>query len=96
MRWRVWPVLNIVDDFNREVVQIDVDTSINSERLVWVYERLYKERELLQALHTDSGPEFLSEAFIRWAKAAGILIQYIKPSKPNQNAYIERFNRKLR
>ena len=42
------------------------------------------------------GPEFLGEAFVQWAKSAGMAIQYIQPGKPNQNAYIERFNRTLR
>lgn len=89
-------LFNIVDDFNREVVHIEVDTSITSERLVRVFERLRQERGLPQVLRTDNGPEFLGEAFISWAKAAGMAIQYIQPGKPNQNAYIERFNRTLR
>lgn len=93
---RRFRLFNIVDDFNREVVHIEVDTSITSERLVRVFERLRQERGLPQVLRTDNGPEFLGEAFITWAKAAGMAIQYIQPGKPNQNAYIERFNRTLR
>ena len=93
---RRFRLFNIVDDFNREVVHIEVDTSITSERLVRVFERLRQERGLPQVLRTDNGPEFLGEAFISWAKAAGMAIQYIQPGKPNQNAYIERFNRTLR
>src|SRR5690625_4790906 len=42
------------------------------------------------------GPEFLGETFTQWAKTVGMAIQYIQPGKPNQNAYIERFNRTLR
>ena len=42
------------------------------------------------------GPEFLSGEFVAWAEAAGIIIQYIQPGKPNQNAFIERFNRTYR
>jgi len=49
-----------------------------------------------QVLRTDNGPEFLGEAFVQWSKSAGMAIQYIQPGKPNQNAYIERFNRTLR
>ena len=41
-------------------------------------------------------PEFLGETFIQWAKANAMAIQYIQPGKPNQNAYIERFNRTFR
>ena len=44
----------------------------------------------------DNGPQFLGETFISWAKSAGMAIQYIQPGKPNQNAYIERFNRTYR
>jgi len=47
-------------------------------------------------LRTDNGPEFLGEAFVQWARSRGMAIQYIQPGKPNQNAYIERFNRTYR
>ena len=90
------PAINIVDDFNREALHIEVDTSINSERLIRVFDHLRRQRGLPQILRTDNGPEFLGEAFTQWAKNAGMAIQYIQPGKPNQNAYIERFNRTLR
>jgi putative transposase len=93
---RRYRLFNVVDDFNREALHIEVDTSITSERLVRIFERLRKERGLPQILRTDNGPEFLGEAFTHWAKDAGMAIQYIQPGKPNQNAYIERFNRTLR
>lgn len=51
---------------------------------------------LPQVLRTDNGPEFLGGEFIEWAKEVGMAIQYIQPGKPNQNAYIERFNRTYR
>jgi len=79
-----------------EALHIEVDTSINSQRLIRVFERLQRERGLPQALRTDNGPEFLGEAFVAWAKSQGMVIQYIQPGKPNQNAYIERFNRTFR
>ena len=87
---------NVVDDFNREVLHIEVDTSITALRRVRVFEQLQAERRLPQVLRTDNGPEFLSEPFTSWAKQAGMVIQYIQPGKPNQNAYIERFNRTYR
>jgi putative transposase len=89
-------LFNIVDDFNRELLHIEVDTSITSLRLVRVFELLRLEHGLPQVLRTDNGPEFLGESFCEWAKNAGMVIQYIQPGKPNQNAYIERFNRTLR
>jgi len=93
---RRFRLFNVVDDFNREVLHIEVDTSITSERLIRIFERLQRDRGLPQVLRTDNGPEFLGEAFTQWAKQAGMAIQYIQPGKPNQNAYIERFNRTLR
>jgi putative transposase len=87
---------NITDDFNREALHIEIDTSITSERLVRVFEQLRREHGLPEVLRTDNGPEFLGEAFTAWAREAGMAIQYIQPGKPNQNAYIERFNRTYR
>ena len=51
---------------------------------------------LPQRLRVDNGPEFLSAAFVTWAESAGLVIQYIQKGEPNQNAYIERFNRTYR
>lgn len=93
---RRYRLFNVVDDFNREALHIEADTSINSERLIRVFDQLRRQRGLPQILRTDNGPEFLGEAFAQWAKNAGMAIQYIQPGKPNQNAYIERFNRTLR
>lgn len=87
---------NITDDFNREVVHIEIDTSITSVRLVRIFEQIRQEWLLPQVLRTDNGPEFLGEAFTQWAKRNGMAIRYIQPGKPNQNAYIERVNRTYR
>lgn len=89
-------LLTVIDDFNREAVAIEVDTSLRSERLVRVFERLKTERGLPDMLRVDNGPEFLGQVFVNWCQANGIFINYIEPGKPNQNAYIERFNRSLR
>lgn len=93
---RRFRTFNVVDDFNREALHIEVDTSITSLRLVRIFERLRDSRGLPQVLRTDNGPEFLGEIFTSWAKSAGMAIQYIAPGQPNQNAYIERFNRTFR
>ena len=87
---------NVIEDFNREVLQIEIDTSLTSKRLIRVFERLKLERGLPDTLRVDNGPEFLSGAFVAWAESNGMTIQYIQPGKPNQNAYIERFNRTYR
>ena len=93
---RRFRIFNVADDFNRECLCIEIDTSITSTRLIRIFEQLKAERGLPQVLRVDNGPEFLGEAFVQWAKANGMAIQYIQPGKPNQNAYIERFNRTFR
>lgn len=87
---------NVLDYFNREALTIEVDTSLPSQRLVRVFEQLKAERGLPDVLRTDNAPEFLGEAFVEWCKAQGILLHYIEPGKPNQNAHIERSNRTYR
>ena len=93
---RRFRTFNVVEDFNREALHIEIDTSISSARLVRVFEQLKRDHGLPQVLRTDNGPEFLGEVFVQWAKQNGMAIQYIQPGKPNQNAYIERFNRTFR
>jgi putative transposase len=93
---RRFRTFNLTDDFNREALHIEIDTSITSLRLIRVFEQVRRERALPQVLRTDNGPEFLGEAFVQWAKDHGMAIQYIQPGKPNQNAFIERFNRTFR
>ncbi len=93
---RRFRTFNVVDDFNREVLHIEIDTSITSLRLVRIFDRLRTEHGLPQVLRTDNGPEFLGEVFTNWAKQAGMAIQYIQPGKPNQNAFVERLNRTYR
>ena len=59
-------------------------------------EQIRQERPLPRVLRTDNGPEFLGEAFVSWAREHGMTLRYTQPGKPNQNAYIERFNRTYR
>jgi len=93
VRFRTFIVL---DDFSRDALAIEVDTSLPSRRLVRVFEQLKAERGLPDVLCTDNGPEFLGEAFVSLCEENGILIDYIEPGKPNQNVFIERFNRSYR
>ena len=88
--------LNVINDFNREALQIKIDTAFTSKRLIRVFERLKRERGLPDTLRFDNGPEFLSVALVAWAESNGLAIQYISPGEPNQNTYIERSNRTYR
>lgn len=87
---------NVLDDFNREVLAIEIDTSLPGERLVRVFCQLAETRGLPDMLRTDNGPEFMSETFTTWCEDHGVMLDYIEPGKPNQNAYVERFNRSYR
>ncbi|MCY4612792.1 MAG: IS3 family transposase [Nitrospira sp.] len=93
LRFRTFKV---IDDFNRESLAVEIDTSLTGRRLSRLFERLRLERGLPQRLRVDNGPEFLSADFVTWAEAAGLVIQYIPKGEPNQNAYIERFHRTYR
>jgi len=93
---RRFRTFNVIDDFNREALAVEIDTSITGGRLIRVFEYLQAWRGLPETLRVDNGPEFISAEFVAWAEEAGMTIRYIQPGKPNQNAYIERFNRTYR
>jgi putative transposase len=88
--------LNIVDDYSRECVAAEVDTSIPGGRVVRVLEQLGELRGLPQVLVTDNGPEFAGQALDVWAYERGVKLHFIQPGKPIQNAFIESFNGKMR
>ena len=87
---------NLIDDFNREALYIEIDTSLRAPRVVRVLDRMKEQGRCPQVIRVDNGPEFLSDDFRQWCARNGVAIRYIQPGKPNQNAYIERFNRTYR
>jgi putative transposase len=88
--------LNIVDDFTKECLAIEVDTSLPGRRVVSVLEQLAEIRGLPRAVTVDNGPEFVSKALDEWAYRKQLQLRFIEPGKPQQNAYIESFNGKFR
>jgi len=88
--------LNIVDEFNRECLAAEVDTSLPGARVVRVLERLRERRGLPEVMVTDNGPEFAGQALDVWAYQQGVKLHFIEPGKPVQNAFIESFNGKMR
>jgi putative transposase len=89
-------LLNVLDDFNREVLAIEADTSIPGEGVCRILDQVIDWRGKPEEIRVDNGPEFISWAFANYCEQKGIRIKYIQPGKPVQNAYIERFNRTLR
>ena len=83
---------NLIDDFNREVLAIEIDTSLPAERIIRVLEQVIAWRGKPKRIRVDNGPEFISFKLAVWCEERGIHLQFIQPGKPTQNAYIERFN----
>ena len=88
--------LNILDDFNREGLWIEVDTSLPAARVVRILDMLALWRGYPQQLRIDNGPELISQTMADWAAEHNVLLAFIQPGKPAQNAFIERFNRTYR
>ena len=93
---RAFRTLNILDDYNREALWIEVDTSIPAERVMRVLEVLLLWRGTPRQIRMDNGPELISQRLAKWAQEHHIALAHIQPGKPAQNAYIERFNRTFR
>ncbi|MFA7431776.1 MAG: IS3 family transposase [Rhodospirillaceae bacterium] len=89
-------LFNVIDDFNREGLGIEVDFSLPAERVIRSLEQIIEWRGKPIVLRCDNGPEYISEALRRWAERHMIELTYIQPGKPQQNAYIERYNRTVR
>ena len=88
--------LTIVDDCTRECLAIEVDTSITGLRVQGVLERLADTRGLPKSITVDNGPEFDGQVLDKWAYRSSVHLSFIRPGKPNENAYIESFNGKFR
>jgi len=93
---RRFRILNIVDDFTRECVGVEVGSSITGERVVRKLKELGETKGLPEVLVTDNGSEFTSRAMLMWCKPAGVNMYFIEPGKPVQNAFVESFNGRLR
>ena len=93
---RTFRLFNVIDDFNREALGIEADFSLPSERVIRSLEQIIEWRGSPKAIRCDNGPEYLSGALQQWSRRKGIRIDYIQPGKPQQNAYVERFNRTVR
>ena len=93
-RW--FRTFNVLDDFNREALAIEIDLNLPAPRIIRVLDRVAQQRGYPEKLHCDNGPELVSIALAGWAEDHGVHLDFIKPGKPTQNSYVERFNRTYR
>jgi putative transposase len=93
---RAFRVLTVLDEGNREALALEAATSLPSGRVAAVLDQLVALHGRPAALRLDNGPEFVAEALGSWAATQGIALHFIQPGKPDQNAFIERFNRTYR
>lgn len=87
---------NVIDDYNREGLGIEVGLSLPSARVIRALEQVIEWRGKPASIRCDNGPEYISQMLVEWANRHRITLLYIQPGKPTQNAYIERFNRTAR
>ena len=93
---RSYRLFNVLDDFNREGLGIEVDLSLPAERVVRSLNQIIEWRGKPLAIRMDNGPEYVSSTLMNWAATQSIALTYIQPGKPQQNAYVERYNRTVR
>lgn len=93
---RKFRLLNVLEDFNRESLAIEADTSLPSLRVIRVLDRLIQKRGKPSNIRVDNGPEFISHKLEEWCTSREITLQFIQPGRPMQNGYIERKNGSIR
>ncbi len=93
---RCFRLLNVIDDFNREGLGIEVDFSLPAERVIRTLDNIIQWRGKPQVIRSDNGPEYISDLWVQWAERNQIRLEYTQPGNPQQNAYVERYNRTVR
>ena len=93
---RRFRILTLVDHVSRVSPAIEVGSSIPGKLVVAVLEKLARTHGLPKVITTDNGTEFTSRIVDEWAHRNGVKLDFIRPGKPIENAYIESFNGRLR
>jgi putative transposase len=93
---RRFRVLNVLDDFNREALAIEIDYSFPAYKVVKLIKRIIEWRGTPEEIRSDNGTEFIAKEFEVFCENSGIAHVRIQKGKPSQNGYVERFNRLFR
>ncbi len=93
---RRFRTLNVIDDWNREVLGSEVDFSLPATRVIALLTQVVSRYGAPAQLRVDNGPELISQVLQTWGQGQGIALHWIQPASPTQNAYIERFNGSFR
>jgi putative transposase len=93
---RTFRLFNVIDDYNREAIGMEADVSLPAERVIRDLKQMISWRGKPQVIRCDNAPEYISAAIQTWAAEWGIKLEYIRPGNPQQNVYVERFNRTVR
>jgi putative transposase len=93
---RSYRLFNVIDDFNREGLVIEVDFSLPAERVIRALDQVIEWRGKPLHIRYDNGPEYISHLLAQWAEKHKITLLFIQPGNPQQNAYVERYNRTVR
>ena len=96
MSSRVFRTLNLIDEFNREALAIEINLSMPAERVIRVLDQVKAWRALPMMIRVDNGPEFVAAALAEWGERNGVLLHFIPKGRPQSNSLIERFNRSFR
>lgn len=93
---RPFRILTVVDTFTRECPLLAADTSLTGKCVADLLDSVAIERGYPRSITVDNGTEFYSKAMDSWAYRHGVQLQFIRPGKPVENAFIESFNGRLR
>ena len=93
---KAFRTFNVIDDYNREGLGIEVDFGLPAQRIIRALDQIIEWRGKPRAIRSDNGSEMCSGEFRAWAEKHNIQQIFIQPGKPTQNAYVERFNRTVR
>jgi len=93
---RAFRLLNVIDDFNREGLDIEIAFSLPAERVIRTLDQMIEWRGKPAVIRSDNVPEYISQTVAAWAERTQIRLEFIRPGNPQQNAYVEHYNRTVR